>query len=180
MTPRAREARNHGEPRSKTSESTRKNAEPSRATSERARKLNEPFARAHKPDAKTAWRYALLQIPGLMLAVAGALVAVAWFGVPRVWAWSAVALWAAKDALLFPFVWRAYTQDARGGPHDLRGRIGRAVTALAPRGFVVLGAERWRAVCAEGVAHIPEGARVRVVELVGLELRVVRENSAPS
>ncbi len=80
----------------------------------------------------------------------------------------ALAVWVAKDGVMALFVAHAYEGSGRGGPHDLVGRRGVAESELAPSGTVRVGAERWRALCAPGVARIAAGARVRVVAVEGL------------
>jgi len=113
-------------------------------------------------------RYAAFQLPGIALASALSFAAWEWFAVPAWAAFGALALWAAKDLLMARFVAHAYEGHARGGVHDLVGRRGIAESELAPSGTVRIGAERWRAECAPGVARIAAGARVRVVEVDGL------------
>jgi membrane protein implicated in regulation of membrane protease activity len=113
-------------------------------------------------------RYAAFQLPGLGLAGALSLAAWEWFSVPAWAAWLALGLWVAKDVAMAPYVAHAYEGHARGGIHDLVGKRGVAETELAPEGTVRIGAERWRAACAPGVAAIASGARVRVVGVEGL------------
>ncbi len=67
---------------------------------------------------------------------------------------------------------RLRRRRAVSGAEALLGREGRAVTALAPRGVVQVAAEEWTALSAGG--RIPRGARVRVVGIDGLKLRVER------
>jgi membrane protein implicated in regulation of membrane protease activity len=113
-------------------------------------------------------RYAAFQLPGWGLAAALSFAAWEWFGVPGWAAGLALALWAAKDVAMARFVAHAYEGHARGGPHDLVGKRGVAETELAPEGAVRIGAERWRAICAPGVAGIAAGSAVRVIEVQGL------------
>ena len=107
-------------------------------------------------------------MPGVALAAALSFAAWEWFAVPGWAALGALALWVAHDLVLAPFVAHAYEGSARGGPHDLVGRRGVAESELAPSGTVRVGAERWRALCAPGVARIAAGAGVRVVAVEGL------------
>lgn len=67
---------------------------------------------------------------------------------------------------------RLRRRRAVSGAEALLGREGRAVTALAPRGVVQVAAEEWTALSTGG--RIPRGARVRVVGIDGLKLRVER------
>jgi membrane protein implicated in regulation of membrane protease activity len=120
------------------------------------------------PSRSALLRYAAFQLPGIGLACVLSLAAWEWFAVPAWAALAAIAVWVAKDALMARFVAHAYEGHARGGPHDLVGRRGVAEAELAPSGTVRIGAERWRATCAEGVERIAVGASVRVVAVEGL------------
>jgi membrane protein implicated in regulation of membrane protease activity len=113
-------------------------------------------------------RYAAFQLPGIGLAAALSFAAWEWFAVPAWAVLGALALWVAKDAVLARYVAYAYEPSARGGPHDLVGRRGVAESELAPTGTVRVGAERWRAECADGIDAIAAGAPVRVVAVEGL------------
>lgn len=67
---------------------------------------------------------------------------------------------------------RLRRRRAVSGTEALIGREGHAVTALAPRGVVQVAAEEWTALSTGD--RIPRGARVRVVGIEGLKLRVER------
>jgi membrane-bound serine protease (ClpP class) len=135
----------------------------------------QPADPGEKPDRATTLRYAALQIPGLLLASVFSWLAIDWFDVPRWAAGLAILLWIIKDAVMFPFVWRAYSVRTDGGLHDVRGRIGTVEEALAPHGRVRVGSEHWRATAAPDAGSIAEGTRVRVVALDGLKITVVPE-----
>ena len=120
------------------------------------------------PSRAALLRYAAFQVPEIALAAGFSLAAWDWFDVPAWAAGSALALWVAKDIALAPFLAHAYEGHARGGPHDLVGRVGVAETDLAPIGIARIGAERWRVECAPGTERIAAGTRVRVVALDGL------------
>lgn len=124
--------------------------------------------RITRPSRAALIRYAAFQVPGWGLAGALSFAAWEWFAVPAWAAWGALGLWVAKDAVMARFVAHAYEGHARGGPHDLVGKLGAADGELAPEGAVLVRAERWRARCAPGVARIAAGARVRVVGVEGL------------
>jgi membrane protein implicated in regulation of membrane protease activity len=129
--------------------------------------------RAQRASRSAYLRYAAFQVPELGMAAALSWAASAWFGVP-VWAsLGALALWVAKEIALAPFLAHAYEGHARGGPHDLVGRLGIVEEELAPRGSVRIGPERWRAEAREG-DRIAAGAAVRVIGVEGLTARVER------
>ncbi len=121
-------------------------------------------------------KYALLQVPGAI--VVGALLGagVRWWDLdPRVAA-GLFALWLLTDALLFPVLRIAYETDGgRGGPGDLIGARGTAIQALAPEGYVRVGAELWRARVPRGQKSVPAGAAVRIQAVEGLTLVVERD-----
>jgi membrane protein implicated in regulation of membrane protease activity len=123
-------------------------------------------------------RYWAFQMPGFALAAALSFAAWEWFDMPAWAALCALGLWVAKDAVLGLFVAHAYEGHAHGGPHDLVGKRGVAVTDVAPSGAVRVRGERWRAQCAPGTERIAAGDAVRVVELEGLTA-IVEAVSSP-
>lgn len=123
------------------------------------------------PDRRVALRYAAFQVPELLFVLGLALAAWEWLGAPGWLAWGAPLAWAVKDALLFPFVWRSYEPDdvATAG---VVGQLALAEETLDPGGWARLGPELWRVELAHGAAAVPRGAKLRVVGVRGLVLRV--------
>jgi membrane protein implicated in regulation of membrane protease activity len=125
-----------------------------------------------RPDRRVLLRYAALQVPGqafvLLLAIAGW----EWLGVPGWTVWAVPLAWALKDALLFPFVWRAYEPDDRFASAGLVGSTAVVEEPLAPSGWARIGPELWRAELAAGAETAPRGALVRIVRVDGLVLLV--------
>jgi membrane protein implicated in regulation of membrane protease activity len=117
-------------------------------------------------------KYTLLQLPGWIAVGGAAWAAHRWLGLEAWLAAGAFAAWFLKDALLFPFVRHAYELEPRPPAAALLGAEGVAQDALAPEGFVRVGAELWRARLAAGEAPVAAGAPVRVVAVEGLTLRV--------
>jgi len=133
----------------------------------------EPGAqRRERPDRRVLLRYAALQVPGQLFVLALAFAAHEFLGLPGWTVWAVPLAWAAKDALLFPFVWRAYEPDDAGAAVGLVGQIAVSEETLDPGGWVRLGAELWRARLVDGVRSAPRGAKLRVVGVEGLVLRV--------
>lgn len=128
---------------------------------------------AQKPDAKLVRRYIWFQVPGVVLAGGCGAFAMAAFGTPGPWVAAALALWILKDIAFFPLTWRAYATGEAPG-FGMRGRRGTVESALAPRGVVRVGGERWRALPAAGEPELPPGAQVQVRDVRGLELIVAR------
>jgi membrane protein implicated in regulation of membrane protease activity len=126
---------------------------------------------AAHPDRRVALRYAAFQVPELLFVLGLALAAWEWLGAPGWLAWGAPLAWAMKDALLFPFVWRSYEPDdvATAG---VVGQLALAEETLDPGGWARLGPELWRVELAHGAAAVPRGAKLRVVGVRGLVLRV--------
>ncbi len=121
---------------------------------------------------RTLARYLALQAPGWALVgvVLHALVAWGWIA-PRL-AIALGALWVAKDLALYPWLRRSYEDGPADAGAALVGRSAVARDRLAPRGWVRLGSERWRAELAPGSAPVEAGAAVRVVAVRGLTLVV--------
>lgn len=117
-------------------------------------------------------RYALFQIPSLMILVLILYGVRPYFGLPAWLMWGIVGLWIAKDAVLFPFVWRAYDRRRRGILNKMVGLRGIAKERLAPTGYIQIRGELWRAeVIGEG-PPIEKGEWVQVHEIRQALLRV--------
>lgn len=114
-------------------------------------------------------RYALFQVPDLILLGIGLAAAAHWWGLPTTAAYWIFGLWVVKDIALYPILRVAY--DPSPATDRLTGARGVATQLLDPDGYVVVGSERWIAEVPEG-ARVPEGAAVRVVGVRGLRLLV--------
>ena len=131
-----------------------------------------------KPADRRKWswsvvrRYALLQVPGLVAAVIILFLIRKWFAFSDFYLWVSLGLWVLKDAIFFPFVWRAYDWDDPGQTGSMIGRQGRVTRKLAPSGYVQIGGELWSAETAEPSLSIEEGQWVTVESLDGLKLFV--------
>lgn len=123
------------------------------------------------PGRRVLLRYAALQLPGQLFVLGVALSAWEWLGAPGWLAWGAPLAWAMKDWLLFPFVWRAYEPDDVA-THGVVGQIAVSEETLDPGGWVRLGPELWRVELVNGVRAVQRGAKVRVLGVSGLLLRV--------
>jgi membrane protein implicated in regulation of membrane protease activity len=122
-------------------------------------------------------KYWALQVAGWLVVFVAAWFAAELFAWPKKIVWLIVGVWAAKDALLYPLVWRAYDQrDARGSAYPDEGAEGVVLRRLAPEGLIRVGGERWKAVAKDGRC-VDEGARVRIVDRDGMMLGVVAVES---
>ena len=124
---------------------------------------------------RTLVRYLLLQLPGWC----GVLL-VLWllelFWQLPIWLGAMLfAAFVAKDLVLFPFLRHAYSDEPSRmiGPERLIGARGVAEEDLAPRGFVRVRGERWRADGpASGATPISRGDPVVVRAVRGLTVEV--------
>jgi membrane-bound serine protease (ClpP class) len=78
-----------------------------------------------------------------------------------------------KDALVYPFVRRAYEPVGSNRVEELIGQLAEVRHELRPKGFVWVRGELWRAEAEDDT--IATGKRVRVVRTRGLTLIVERE-----
>lgn len=117
-------------------------------------------------------RYALLQLPGLVLLVLILVFVQRWVDLPAWVFWGSTAIWVVKDAILFPFVRRAYDWDHPQGVNSMVGARGIAKERLAPLGYVQVRNELWKAELMEGNLPLEKGERVRVEGVHGLRLFV--------
>lgn len=122
-------------------------------------------------------KYVLLQIPGIAIVIMIVILIRTWYDYPPWLGWGVVALWVAKDILLFPFVWRAYDSRIPDDAMNLVGKQGIAEEPLSPRGYIRVRGELWQAEVARGAPPISEGEAVRVREVRGLTLRVVPDEA---
>jgi len=103
-----------------------------------------------------------------------------WEKLPAWFIWGLVALWIAKDAILFPFVWRSYDWSHPSDEfNSLIGTEGTAMEPLTPSGYIKIRGELWKAVVANENAPVEKGEAIRVKGNQGLTLIVepVREIS---
>lgn len=121
-------------------------------------------------------RYILLNIPGLAAVILILIIIQNWVVLPLWLFWSIIVFWIVKDALLFPFVWRAYDWERAGRSRSMIGELGLAKERLAPAGYVQIHGELWRAVKIEDGPPIEIGQSVKIVKMDGLTLFVEQVN----
>jgi membrane protein implicated in regulation of membrane protease activity len=100
-----------------------------------------------------------------------------WLAIPQWLFWGGIAGWIAKEAALFPFVWRSYDQDAPSAAESLRGARGIAKSRLDPSGHVQVHGELWRAERTGGGPPIEAGSAVRIHRREGLTLIVTPDDA---
>ena len=120
-----------------------------------------------------AWKYSLLQIPGAAVAAGVLAGAHAWLGLSGGLALGLLALWIAKDVVIYPFV-RESLRDGhdRVGPEVLVGSTGVARDALNPSGYVQVRGELWRGELVGAARPLEAGSPIRVRDVDGLTLLV--------
>ena len=121
-------------------------------------------------------RYILLNIPGLAAVILILMIIQHWVVLPGWLFWSIIGFWVVKDALLFPFVWRAYDSERSGRSRAMVGERGIAKERLAPAGYVQVHGELWRAVIIDDGPAIEIGQSVKIVKMDGLTLFVEQVN----
>ena len=119
-------------------------------------------------------RYILLNIPELAAVILILIIIQHWVVLPRWLFGSIIVFWIVKDALLFPFVWRAYDWERPGRSRSMIGERSIAKERLAPAGYVQVHGELWRAVKIDDGPPIETGQTVKIVKMEGLTLFVER------
>ena len=117
-------------------------------------------------------RYALFQIPDLILLGLGLAAAVHWWSLPVVAAYALFALWIVKDIVMFPLLRVAYQTDGSSVADRLDGALGVVTQSLDPAGYVSVASELWSAEVPFESATVAVGSTVRVVGIRGLTLLV--------
>ena len=117
-------------------------------------------------------RYALLQIPEILVLGLILFVLDRWQFLSRVLSGLVAFLWILKDIVLFPFVWSAYDSSEKREVSSLIGLKGLVEKGIAPRGYVRVRGELWQAEAAINGTVIEKGERVEVEEARGHTLIV--------
>ena len=98
-----------------------------------------------------------------------------WVPIPIWLQGTLVFLWIAKEAILFPFVWRAYDPTRSEVSRSMLGARGLTRQRLAPTGYIQVQGELWKAEKMPAAPPIEKDERVRVIKIEGLKLFVVPE-----
>ena len=108
-------------------------------------------------------KYWALQLPAtalLIVVLLGLGERLAW---PPWMVWTITAVWVAKDAILYPLLWRSYDFNDPGAlPYPIHNAKGIAVDPIDPSGTVRIWGEIWRAELSRGARRIEQGEAVRV------------------
>ena len=117
-------------------------------------------------------RYALFQIPDLILLGLGLVAAVRWWELPVFAAYTLFGLWIVKDIVMYPLLRVAYQTGGSSVADRLGDAIGVVTRPLDPTGYVSVASELWIAEVPSESAPVAVGSRVRVVDIRGLTLLV--------
>ena len=117
-------------------------------------------------------KYALIQMPAIVILVASLVLIRQWINLPLYLILGIVALWVAKDIILYPLTWRAYDWDRSGDMNAMVGEWAIANERLSPTGYVRVHGELWRANIMEHGLPVEKGEAVRIQGIRGLTLLV--------
>jgi membrane-bound ClpP family serine protease len=117
-------------------------------------------------------RYILINLPGVAVLLGILFLIKLRLALPGWAVAGVVAAWVLKDIVLFPFIWRSYDWDRPGISRTMTGSVGFVKEPLAPKGFVQIDGELWKAKTVDLEEVIERGATVKVVKRVGLTLQV--------
>ena len=122
-------------------------------------------------------RYGLLTIPGTVVLILVLIVVQNWVPLPYWLRVTLIFLWIAKEAILFPFTWRAYDHNGSEVSSPMIGERGRTRERLAPTGYIQVQSELWKAEIMPGESSIEKDKWVRIMKREGLILFVVPEET---
>jgi membrane protein implicated in regulation of membrane protease activity len=135
-------------------------------------------AASTRATSSTFARYLRFQAPGVIVLAAALAAAIRFELVGASMAGGFLLLWIAKDLALYPLLKRAYEPTGHGYPSRLVGKLARAREDLAPRGYVGVGGELWRAEARGEDVPIRAGETVVITGAVGTRLLVRRAQGA--
>lgn len=121
---------------------------------------------------RIAVKYALFQLPELLLFVTALLIAGRFFAIPPWFFWGFIVFLVAKDVVIFPFVWRAYDGRDAQRMHQLIGQTGVVIEPLKPHGVVRVNGELWKAEVSGKGALLDKDESIRVEAVKGYCLLV--------
>jgi len=117
-------------------------------------------------------RYALLQVPELLLIIIGLYLVQIWVDLADWLFWGIIFVMVIKDIILFPFLWRAYDWDNPKNRNPLLGVRGIARERLTPNGYIFINGELWMAESTDKEMIIEKDEHVIVTDVQGLTLFV--------
>jgi len=134
----------------------------------------------HRHALRVAFKYALFQIPELLLFAVALTIAGRWINIPDWFFWSVMVLLMVKNGMLFPLVRRAYDNRDVSSAESLIGTKGTVIEFLNPTGYVRVSGELWKAKVSGQGQTIAKGEWIRVEGVKGFCLIVGRIDSPGS
>jgi membrane protein implicated in regulation of membrane protease activity len=117
-------------------------------------------------------RYALFQLPELIIGAAVLAVLVHEDVLTTRWGWLLFALWVLKEIVLFPFLRTAYEPSDPSPASKMIGKAAVVIARLDLQGTVRVGPELWGARLSPGSDPVEAGVEVCVKAVEGLTLHV--------
>jgi membrane protein implicated in regulation of membrane protease activity len=140
------------------------------------KRIGSPAMDKHGQLPSVVIRYILFQVPAFILFVLILILLGRWLDIPNWISWFLIFAWVAKDAILFPFVRKAYELNREGEEISMQGLKGVAKEQLKPSGYVRVHGELWKARLLDETRPIEQGERIKVHGIRGLVLIVTPEN----
>ncbi|HPA13851.1 MAG TPA: NfeD family protein [Desulfobacterales bacterium] len=134
----------------------------------------------HRKSVPVIIKYILFQVPGFILFVVILFLLDRWLDIPGWIVGLLIFAWVAKDAILFPFVRKAYEVNREEDGTPMRGLKGFAKERLSPSGYVQVRGELWKAKASDETRPIEKGECIKVYSIRGLTLIVAPENEEGS
>lgn len=128
---------------------------------------------------KIILKYIMLQLPALFVFIMVLLFLRRWIDIPSWVILLLAVIWAAKDAAMYPLVWRAYDDSSRNHLLSLVGKTGTARERLSPSGYVSVSGELWKAETEQRGNTVEKGTRIKVTGLRGMTLIVTAVGNGP-
>lgn len=117
-------------------------------------------------------RYALVQIPDVLILLLAFSILQRWVSVPSWLMWGVVVFWVLKDVVLFFFVWSSFEEVSADARQALIGAEGVAAEELAPSGYIRVHGVLWQAQVMEQGKLVHKGDTVVVHGVDGRLLTV--------
>lgn len=117
-------------------------------------------------------KYILFQLPALCVFTLVLFFISQWMDIPPWIILLLVLFWVAKDAAMYPFVWRAYDDKEGNHMRSIIGASGTVTERLSPSGYIIVNGELWRAAAEHENQEIDKGSEIRVKQTKGLTLIV--------
>lgn len=129
---------------------------------------NKEYFKSMVTDKEIKWtrsiviRYALLQLPAIIIFTLLYWLVNQYFQMPVWLFWVILAGWIIKDILLFPFVWKSYDTRDKDKYAVLTGKTGTVIELPNPIGTVLINGEIWRGRLADPGVLVKKGEKVAV------------------